>query len=199
MALDALLTQKPAVSWDATAAAARDRLRALRHDCATRSAANLPGTLRPYQREALGWLTFLREFGFSGCLADDMGLGKTVVVLALLDARRQASADEGRNGQPSLVVVPRSVLFNWQQEAARVAPQLRVLDFSGADRGSRMHQIAENDLVLITYGTLRRAAVALADVEFEYAILDEAQAIKNANTAGAKSRAACCAGGTGSR
>ena len=184
--LDALLTQKPAVSWDSTAAAARDRLRAFDTITPLDPPPTFQGILRPYQRDALGWLTFLREFGFGGCLADDMGLGKTVVVLALLDARRQASEDEGRRRQPSLVVVPRSVLFNWQQEAARFAPQLKVLDFSGADRASRMHQIEENDLVLITYGTLRRDAVALAGVDFDYVILDEAQAIKNANTAGAK-------------
>ena len=184
--LDALLAEKPAVAWDATAAAARDRLRAFDTIAPVDPPPTFQGTLRPYQREALGWLTFLREFGFGGCLADDMGLGKTVVVLALLDARRRAFEGEEGTRQPSLVVVPRSVLFNWQQEAARFAPRLKVLDFSGADRASRMHQIAESDLVLITYGTLRRDAVALADVQFDYVILDEAQAIKNANTAGAK-------------
>jgi SNF2 family DNA or RNA helicase len=78
------------------------------------------------------------------------------------------------------------VLFNWQQEAARFAPQLRVLDFAGADRSSRMHLITESDVVLATYGTLRRDVVALADIEFDYVVLDEAQTIKNANTASAK-------------
>ncbi|HUR32371.1 MAG TPA: DEAD/DEAH box helicase [Vicinamibacterales bacterium] len=184
--LDALLAARPDVAWDEKAAAARERLRAFDAIAPVDPPATFAGTLRPYQREGLGWLMFLREFGFGGCLADDMGLGKTVVVLALLDARRQEREDAGQPRQPSLVVVPRSVLFNWQQEAARFAPRLRLLDFSGADRASRTHQMAESDLVLVTYGTLRRDAVALAEVAFDYAILDEAQAIKNANTAGAR-------------
>ena len=76
------------------------------------------GELRPYQRVALGWFAFLRRFGLGGCLADDMGLGKTVQVLALLEERRQAEPRVG----PSLVVAPRSLVFNWAAEAARFAP-----------------------------------------------------------------------------
>ena len=83
------------------------------------------GTLREYQREGLGWLHFLRTFGLGGCLADDMGLGKTVQVLALLDARRGTPDKPAR---PSIVVVPRSLVFNWLREAERFTPQLRVLD-----------------------------------------------------------------------
>jgi SNF2 family DNA or RNA helicase len=138
------------------------------------------GRLRDYQRDALGWFAFLRRFGFGGCLADDMGLGKTVMVLAWLDrlrARREA-------GAPSLVVVPRSVVFNWIEEALRFAPRLRVLDFSGA--GRQTTGLDDYDLVLTTYGTLRRDALLLKDVEFEYVILDEAQTIKNSATASAK-------------
>ncbi len=184
--VDALLDQRPAVTWDEAAAAARDRLRRVDTIAPERPPASFRGELRSYQQEALGWLAFLRRSGFGGCLADDMGLGKTVVVLALLEARRHARDEEGRAPHPSLVVVPRSVLYNWQQEAARFAPGLRVLDFSGADRRARMHRIAESDLVLVTYGTLRRDAPALVDREFDYIVLDEAQTIKNANTAGAK-------------
>ncbi|MFN7917667.1 MAG: DEAD/DEAH box helicase [Vicinamibacterales bacterium] len=184
--LDALLAARPAVNWDDKAQAARARLRAFESITPLDPPDTFTGTLRDYQREGLGWLRFLREFGFGGCLADDMGLGKTVVVLALLDARREAREKEGRKPQPSLVVVPRSVLFNWQQEAARFAPRLRVLDFSGADRSDRMPQIADSDLVIVTYGTLRRDAAALAEVEFDYVVLDEAQTIKNANTAASK-------------
>lgn len=185
--LDALLATTPEVDWDRRAAAARDRLRTFDTISPADPPPTFEGTLRPYQREGLGWLVFLREFGFGGCLADDMGLGKTVVVLALLDGRRHQRQTAGQTPQPSLVVVPRSVLFNWQQEAARFAPQLKVLDFSGADRASRMHQISESDLVLVTYGTLRRDAAALADVAFDYVILDESQTIKNANTVAARS------------
>ena len=184
--LDAMLESRPEVSWDDTAGAARDRLRHFERISPQDPPASFVGALREYQREGLGWLTFLREFGFGGCLADDMGLGKTVVVLGLLEARRQERAHAGVQTQPSLIVVPRSVLFNWQQEARRFTPDLRLLDFSDADRKVRSHLIAESDAVLVTYGTLRRDAPALADVVFDYVVLDEAQTIKNANTAVAK-------------
>ncbi len=94
----------------------------------------MTGTLRGYQQEGLGWLNFLREFRFGGCLADDMGLGKTVQVLALLESRRREPVPEGQTRKPSLVVVPKSLVFNWIDEAARFTPQLRVLDYSGLDR-----------------------------------------------------------------
>src|SRR5262249_60352253 len=133
-----------------------------------------------YHRVALGWLAFLRRFAFGGCLADDMGLGKTVMVLAWLDRLRAKRELDG----PSLVVVPRSLLFNWLEEAARFAPELRILDFSGAGRS--VAAVARHHVVLTTYGTLRRDALMLKDVAFDYAVLDEAQAIKNAGTAAAK-------------
>ena len=124
-------------------------------------------------------MEFLREFGFGGCLADDMGVGKTVQVLATLEARR---AREGKG--PSLVVVPKSVMFNWSEEAARFTPQLRVLEYHGMARDAR--QIPLHDLVLTTYGTMLRDAPALARIEFDYVVLDEAQAVKNSSTASAK-------------
>ena len=140
--------------------------------------ASFEGRLRDYQREGLGWLRFIRRFGFGGCLADDMGLGKTIQVLALLDS------DE-RQG-PALIVAPRSLVFNWMQEAARFSPRLRVLDFSGAARKERWKQIHEHDVVLTTYGTMRRDAPLLKDVHFDTIVLDEAQAIKNASSESAK-------------
>ena len=148
--------------------------------------AGFVGELRHYQKEALGWFSFLREHNFGGCLADDMGLGKTVQVLAMLEERRQ-QRHEGklRGRRPSLVVAPRSLIFNWMQEAARFTPLLRLLDYSGADRA--IEQIDDADLVLTTYGTLRRDAADLARMKFDCVILDEAQAIKNASTATAKS------------
>ena len=129
--LDALLAERPAVSWDAAAAKARDRLRAFEDIPPADPPATFIGTLRDYQREGLGWLHFLQRFGFGGCLADDMGLGKTVRCSRCSTAR----ADRGEDGQrfgPSLVVVPRSLVFNWKQEAARFTPELRVLDYTGA-------------------------------------------------------------------
>ena len=179
--LDAALAAEPEVRFDAQFARTRDALAGLGRDLTPLDAArSFAGTLRDYQRDALGWLAFLRQFGFGGCLADDMGLGKTVMVLAWLDRLRARHEASG----PSLVVVPRSVIFNWMQEAARFAPELHVLDFSGADRS--VDRVRGHHLVLTTYGTLRRDALLLRDVEFEYVILDEAQAIKNASTAGAK-------------
>src|SRR4029077_19530625 len=135
-----------------------------------------------YQRDALGWFSFLRRFQFGGCLGDDMGLGQTVLVLALLDARRNQS--RGEKKMPSIVVVPRSLVFNWRDEAARFAPKLKVVDYTGTLRDPA--EIQRADLVLTTYGTLRRDAAALNAIEFDYAILDEAQSIKNAATASAK-------------
>ena len=98
--------------------------------------AGFDGVLRDYQREGLGWMDFLRQFSFGGCLADDMGVGKTAQVLALLETRRELRA-KGEIDAPSLVVVPKSLVFNWKQEAARFTPQLRVLDHTGIGRESR--------------------------------------------------------------
>jgi SNF2 family DNA or RNA helicase len=136
------------------------------------------GKLRDYQREGMGWMEFLREFGFGGCLADDMGVGKTAQVLGVLEARRA----EGKG--PSLVVAPRSLIFNWREESARFTPNLRVLDHTGMARDTS--QIGQHDLVLTTYGTMLRDITKLSEIDFDYIVLDEAQAIKNASTASAK-------------
>ena len=148
--------------------------------------ASFTGTLRTYQREGLGWLKFLRTFGFGGCLADDMGLGKTIMVLALLEWRRTDPTVADTDRRPSLVVVPRSLIHNWHAEAAKFAPGLRVVDYSGADRTANTLSLADCDVVLATYGTLRQDIAHLKDAEFEYVILDEAQTIKNAATAASK-------------
>ena len=93
-----------------------------------------PARCAEYQREGLGWLLFLRRFGLGGCLADDMGLGKTVMVLALLARIHAANSRDADDRRPSLVVAPRSLVFNWRQEAARFTPELRVLEYTGAGR-----------------------------------------------------------------
>lgn len=144
------------------------------------------GKLRGYQREGLGWLLFLERFGFGGCLADDMGLGKTVQILALLAGRRARRGRRAPGRQPSLVVVPRSLLYNWREEAARFAPRLAILELHGAERRCDPATLAEFDLVLTTYGTLKRDIEQLSAIEFDYCILDEAQAIKNSATAAAR-------------
>jgi superfamily II DNA or RNA helicase len=178
--LDALLASQPEAKVDAVFARARDELRHFEGIQPSDPPSGFVGQLRGYQRDGLGWLYFLQKFGFGGCLADDMGLGKTVQVLALLESRREQRAG------PSLVVVPRSLIFNWKQEATRFTPQLRVLDHTGLNRGQTAEHFAEYDLVLTTYGTLRRDALLFKDASFDYCILDESQAVKNASTESAK-------------
>jgi SNF2 family DNA or RNA helicase len=181
--MDALLAEQPEVDWDEGFARARAQLLRFEGVHPEDAAPTFHGELREYQRESLGWMRFLRDFGFGGCLADDMGLGKTVMVLAMLEARRVETA---RGHKPSLIVLPRSLLFNWMSEAVRFAPELRVLDFAHADRHNAAHAIPASDMVLTTYGTLRRDVTVLKDHRFDYVVLDEAQAIKNAGTATAK-------------
>lgn len=206
--LDALLSAQPESQCDALFAQVRDELRSFTGIQALEAPAGFQGELRPYQKDALGWFDFLRRFGFGGCLADDMGLGKTVQVLALLEARRErrerpsselVAPRSGRRKpdtappasqsrlRPSLAVVPKSLIFNWKQEAARFSPRLRVLDHTGNLRLRGSGHFEEYDLVLTTYGTLRNDAADLRDVRFDYLILDEAQAIKNADSVSAKS------------
>jgi superfamily II DNA or RNA helicase len=178
--LDALVGATDHAALDESFAKLRERIAAgFRASAEPQIPATFTGTLRDYQRAGVAWMEMLAEAGFGGCLADDMGLGKTVQVLARLAAR-------AGNG-PSLVVAPRSLVFNWRDEAARFVPSLRVVDHSGAarKRGQRA-DFADVDLVLTTYGTLRRDAEDLAAVSFDYVILDEAQAIKNDTTSNAK-------------
>ncbi len=193
--LDALLAsqESQAITVDRAFSKLRERLRTFDGVRPGNEARSFVGELRPYQREGLGWLGFLDEFGFGGCLADDMGLGKTVQILAFLDARRARLARRRRKADagdatpaPSLVVVPRSLVFNWLEESRRFAPKLRVLNYTGTDRGGSLQRLSNHDLVVTTYGTLRQDIVRLREFEFDYAILDEAQAIKNAASQAAK-------------
>ena len=178
--LDALLAARPEISCDETFTRIREEWHNFGGIEPLKEPEGFTGTLRDYQREGLGWFEFLQRFKFGGCLADDMGLGKTVQVLALLESRRNGKS------QPSLVVVPRSLIFNWQQEASRFTPKLRVLTHIGSDRSKQSNHFKHYDLVITTYGTLRRDAIQFQDVEFDFVILDEAQAIKNAKTESAK-------------
>ncbi len=132
------------------------------------------GELRTYQAEAIGWLAFLDAVGLGGCLALDMGLGKTPTVLAHI-AR---TAGHG----PALVVAPPAVVGNWAAEARRFAPGLRAAVHHGASRASASRladDVARADLVITTYGTAVRDVEALAAIEWDRVVLDEAQAVKN--------------------
>jgi SNF2 family DNA or RNA helicase len=185
--LDALLAAEPKVSVDAMFERVRRELRSFTGVNPVAPTKGLQGELREYQSRGLGWLYFLQSFGFGGCLADDMGLGKTIQVLALLESRRELrAAGNGNAPPPSLVVVPRSLVFHWKEEAARFTPQLRILDHTGGARLKPGDHFDDHDVILTTYGTLRRDAVQFKDQRFDYCILDEAQAIKNAGTLSAK-------------
>jgi SNF2 family DNA or RNA helicase len=181
--LDALLDEKDFESTDEIFERVRGKLRGFSGIVAAPQPAGFIGTMRPYQREGLAWLLFLEELELGGCLADDMGVGKTIQMLALLELHRERRAG-GENLAPDLVVVPKSLIFNWMAEAGRFAPGLRVLDYTGMERDD--DAIAHHDVVLTTYGILRRDITHLKDVPFHTVVLDESQAIKNAGSDSAK-------------
>jgi SNF2 family DNA or RNA helicase len=132
------------------------------------------GKLRPYQKAGYNWLRFLNEYRFGGCLADDMGLGKTVQTLALLAYERERNPDA-----TSLLVMPTSLIYNWELEARKFTPGLRVLSYTGTQRIKDNRLFAKYDLVLTSYGITRMDVEILKGFYFNYIILDESQAIKN--------------------
>jgi len=131
--------------------------------------------LRPYQAQGLSWLQFLARAGLGGVLADDMGLGKTVQALAHIAVERA----EGRLDRPVLVVCPTSVVPTWRAEAARFAPELRVLVLHGPARAKMFPLIAAHDLVITSYPLMARDHAVLAEQKWHLVVLDEAQTIKN--------------------
>ncbi|WP_317204233.1 DEAD/DEAH box helicase [Janthinobacterium sp.] len=147
--------------------------------------AGLRATLRGYQSEGLAWMQFLREYQFAGILADDMGLGKTLQTLAHILLEKEA----GRLDSPALVVAPTSLMGNWQAEAARFAPDLRVLLLHGPERQARFADIGAYDLVLTTYALLPRDEAKLREQRFHLLILDESQYIKNSRSKAAQTAA----------
>ncbi len=158
----------------------------------------LRSTLRPYQRRGVAWLRALERGGFSGILADEMGLGKTVQTLAWLALPRFNPA---HRGLPALVVCPTSLVSNWEEEAAKFTPSLRVLAMSGESREALMTDgpqgrildrdafaaaLGNADLVVASYATLRRDVEAYERHSFSACVLDEAQNIKNRSTQNAE-------------
>jgi SNF2 family DNA or RNA helicase len=141
------------------------------------------GDLRPYQKAGYDWLRFLADFNFGGCLADDMGLGKTVQTLAMLQAQKELNASQEIK-QASLLIMPTSLIYNWQKEATKFTPELKVLNYTGANRNKNVEIFDNYDLILTSYGTARIDGEILEKYYFNYIILDESQAIKNpeANT-----------------
>jgi superfamily II DNA or RNA helicase len=180
--LDAMLAERGDVSYDRAFTSYLQKIQRFSSIAPKTPSAGFQGTLRSYQQEGLAWLEFLQDFDFGGCLADDMGLGKTVQVLALLEKRRARRLKKGESRLPSIVVVPKSLVFNWLDEASRFTPKLRVWNYTGTDRQQLLSQLGGSDLLITTYATLLRDIAELKDIEFDYIILDEAQAIKNSNT-----------------
>jgi non-specific serine/threonine protein kinase len=151
-------------------------------DLPSRPLPQLQAHLREYQRQGYDWLAFHYEHKFGACLADDMGLGKTLQAISLLAALQQgvlSSRTPKKKTLPHLVVMPPSLLFNWESEIARFAPELRTTIYRGLDRSTDFRNI---DVVLTSYDLVRRDIEKLAKLPFHVIIFDEAQAVKNLRT-----------------
>jgi superfamily II DNA or RNA helicase len=144
---------------------------------------SMESILRSYQKEGVQWLRFLERNGFAGILADEMGLGKTVQTLAWLQYSR---VNESIRGLPSLIVCPTSLVENWEEEAGRFVPELRVQTVSGSAREKLWADSPNQDLVITSYALLRRDIETVSQLDFAVAVLDEAQHIKNRSTQNSK-------------
>ncbi len=136
----------------------------------------LSALLRPYQRQGVHWLQFLGQYRLGGILADEMGLGKTLQVLASLASRPRS--------RPSLIVCPKTLMFNWLSEARRFVPELKAVLIQG-DQPYRRHLLRQADafdLLITSYPLVQRDIEAYRKLEFDCCILDEAQMIKNPDT-----------------
>lgn len=180
--VDALLSAQDSVDFDERYLELKSKLTSFDGVFQRTEPTHFNGQLRPYQREGLGWLHFLQDYQFGGCLADDMGLGKTVQMIALFEERIATREEK----LPSLVVVPKSLMFNWVQEIQKFAPDLSCIEYTGPERAALLPEIPETDIILTTYGTLRRDILDLKEIAFDYTVLDEAQTIKNASSQAAK-------------
>jgi SNF2-related domain/SNF2 Helicase protein/Helicase conserved C-terminal domain len=179
---DLPITEVAADGWlgDLLSGQAEHRLRVVE------VAPDFSGQLRAYQARGLAWLDFLSRTGLGGVLADDMGLGKTVQLLALFagDAAAAASSMEPEPGA-SLLICPMSLVGNWQREAARFTPKLRLHVHHGGERARGRHfadAVAAADLVITTYALAARDAAELSKINWRRVVVDEAQAIKNSAT-----------------
>ncbi len=160
---------------------------------------DLENVLRPYQKQGVAWLHFLRANGFGGILADEMGLGKTLQTLAFFKTLRSAECGVRSNlptapaaiphsalRTPHLIVCPTSLVFNWVAEVKKFTPELKILALHGPDRHARFDEIAASDIVVTSYALIRRDAEKYCGLEFDTVALDEAQHIKNRQTQNAQ-------------
>ncbi|PUZ23029.1 DNA helicase [Chitinophaga parva] len=137
----------------------------------------LQGQLRAYQQQGLNWLNFLDDLNFGGCLADDMGLGKSLQIIAFILLQRTKVTQN-----TNLLVVPTSLVFNWEAELYKFAPSIKVLTHYGPQRDRKTQDYSRYELVITTYGTLMADINYLRKYTFNYAFLDESQLIKNPNS-----------------
>ncbi len=180
--LDSLLEDLPDVATDSFWDSLQEKLHTFKEITPIPPPKGLQATLRGYQLQGLAYLNFLREYNFGGILADEMGLGKTVQTLSFI----QHVVESGNKG-PNLIIVPTSVLPNWEREAKKFVPDLKLLTIYGPKREALFKDIPNSQLVLTTYALLRRNLEDLEKHEFVSIILDEAQNIKNPNTITARS------------
>lgn len=179
--IDALLTDRENLEVDAGFAAVREKITGFTGISSAAEPAGFLGRLRDYQSFGLAWIQTMRDIGMGACLADDMGLGKTVQVLAFLQHRKNSGVRK-----PSLIIMPKSLIFNWLAEAEKFTPELHVHANTGGSRSRSPRKLTSFDVILTTYGTMRMDIEWLKDITFDCCILDESQAIKNADTSTAK-------------
>lgn len=174
MMLNAAISSESHLKADKGFLSFRERIQKFEGLKTAKTPKGFKGKLRNYQKEGLAWLDFVEELEMGGILADDMGLGKTIQILAFLQSRKKA-----KNKRPSLVIAPRSLVFNWLDEAERFVPGLDVVAYAGPGRTKLFKKLSGADLVVTTYGTLRTDIEKMKEIEFDVAIVDEAQGIKN--------------------
>ena len=136
---------------------------------------SIKAQLREYQAKGFSWLWFMYKYGLNGILADDMGLGKTLQALTLLQKAKDVDGP-----MPTLVICPTSVVFNWEAEIQKFAPELTCLKLSGIERKQLFKEIPNHDIIITSYALVRRDIEKLKKINFRYVILDESQNIKNA-------------------
>ena len=180
--LDSILEDVPEAQTDSFWNTLREKIHSFQEIEQIEPPEGVNATLRPYQIQGLSFLNFLNEYGFGGILADEMGLGKTLQTLTLLQYLKK----KGVSG-PHLIIVPTSVLPNWQREAQKFVPDMKQLIIYGSRRENLFKDIPSCNLVVTTYALLRRDLEDLNKYDYHTVILDEAQNIKNPNTITARS------------
>ena len=161
-----------------------DRLRQFKRIKKVQPPEHLQDILRPYQVSGFQWLNFLKENNCGGILADDMGLGKTLQALTMLEHFENTTGN-----LRALVVCPTTLLYNWENEIKKFTPQMEYIIHHGPNRNRTKEETEKHHITITTYGTLRSDVLLLKDIEFDYIVLDESQAIKNPNSK--VSRASC--------